>query len=50
VAWLWSGAVGLTIAGAWFFEGPGGFAIESFYVDGSAILGLALVLVGLAQL
>ena len=49
-AWLWSGAVGLTIAGALFFWGARVFAIESFYVDSSALLGLALVLVGLAQL
>ena len=32
------------------FWGARVFAIESFYVDSSAILGLALVLVGLAQL
>ena len=47
---MWSGAVGLTMAGAWFFWGARVFAIESFDVDSSAILGLALVLVGLAQL
>ena len=50
VAWLWSGAVGLTMAEALFFWGARVFAIESFYVDSSAILGLALVLVGLAHL
>ena len=50
VAWLWSGAVGLTMVGALFFWGARVFAIESFDLDSSAILGLALVLVGLAQL
>jgi len=50
VAWLWSGAVVLTMAGVWFFWGARVFAIESFYVDSGAIWGLALVLVGLAQL
>jgi hypothetical protein len=50
VVWLWSGAVGLTMAGALVFWGARVFAIESFYADSSAILALALVLVGLAQL
>jgi hypothetical protein len=49
-AWMWSGAVGLTMMGALFFWGGRVLAIESFYSDSSAILGLALILVGLAQL
>lgn len=49
VAWLWSGAVGLTMVGARFFWGGRRFAIESLYLDSSAILGLALILAGLAQ-
>jgi hypothetical protein len=50
LACLWSGAVGLTMVGALFFWGARVLAIESFYVDSSAILGLALILIGLAQL
>lgn len=50
VAWLWSGAVGLTMVGARFFWGARMSAIEGFYLDRSAILGLALIMVGLAQL
>jgi hypothetical protein len=49
-AWWWSGAVVLTMAGALLFWGALVFEVESFYVDSSAILGLALVLVGLAQI
>jgi hypothetical protein len=48
--WWWSGAVVLTMAGALLFWGARVFEVESFYVDSSAILGLALVLVGLAQI
>lgn len=50
VAWLWSGAVGLTIAGVLFFWGVRIFAIESLDADSGALLGLALVMVALAQL
>jgi hypothetical protein len=50
VAWLWSGALGLTMVGALFFWGARLFAPESFYLDSSVILGLALILVGLAHL
>jgi hypothetical protein len=50
VAWLWGGAVGLTMVGALFFWGARLFAMESFYRDSSAILGLALILAGLAHL
>jgi len=48
-AWLWSGAVGLTMVGARFFWGARLLAIESLYLDSSAILGLALIPVGLAR-
>jgi hypothetical protein len=44
----WSGAVVLTMAGALFFWGGRVFQVESFFVDSSALLGLALVLMGLA--
>jgi hypothetical protein len=37
------------MVGALFFWGARLFAIESLYLDSSAILGLALILVGLAQ-
>jgi hypothetical protein len=47
--WWWSGAVVLTMAGALLFWGARVFEVESFYIDSSAVLGLALVLVGLAQ-
>jgi hypothetical protein len=50
VVWLWGGAVGLTLLGALVFWGARVFAIESFYLVSSAILGLALILVGLARL
>jgi hypothetical protein len=43
----WMGAVILTMAGGLFFWGARVFQVESFYVDSSAILTLALVLVGL---
>ena len=46
--WCWSGAVVLTMAGALFFWGARVLAIESFYLDSSAIFGTALVLMGLA--
>jgi len=45
---LWSGAVVLTLAGALFFWGARVFEMEGFYLDSSAILGLALVLAGLS--
>ena len=48
--WLWSGAAVLTIAGSLFFWGARMFEMESLYIDSSAILGLALVLVGLTQI
>jgi hypothetical protein len=48
--WWWSAAVVLTMAGALLFWGARVFEVESFYVDSSAFLGLALVLVGLAQI
>jgi hypothetical protein len=48
--WWWSGAVVLTMAGALLFWGARVVEVESFYVDSSVILGLALVLVGLAQI
>ena len=47
-SWWWSGAAVLTMAGALLFWGARVFEVESFYVDSSVILGLALVLVGLA--
>jgi hypothetical protein len=47
---LWNGAFGLTVAGALFWWGARVFEVESFYADSSAILGLALVLVALAQI
>jgi hypothetical protein len=50
VDWLWSGAIVLTMTGALFFWGARLFEVESFYVDSSAVLGLALVLVGLTQI
>jgi ABC-type branched-subunit amino acid transport system permease subunit len=46
--WWWIGAVILTMAGGLFFWGARVFQVESFYVDSSAILALALVLVGVA--
>jgi hypothetical protein len=48
--WWGSGAVVLTMAGALLFWGARVVEVESFYVDSSVILGLALVLVGLAQI
>jgi hypothetical protein len=47
---LWSGAVVLTLAGGLFFWGARVFEVESFYLDSCAILGLALVLVGLTYI
>jgi hypothetical protein len=47
---LWSGAVVLTLTGALFYWGARVFEMESFYTDSSSVLGLALVLVGLAKL
>jgi hypothetical protein len=47
---LWGSAVVLTVAGALFFWGARVFEVEGFYSDSSAMLGLALVLVGLAQI
>jgi hypothetical protein len=47
---LWSGAVALTMTGALFFWGARVFEVESFYIDSSTVLGLALVLVGLAKI
>jgi hypothetical protein len=44
----WSGAVVLTMAGALFFWGARVLALESFYLDSGALLGLALVFMGLA--
>ncbi len=49
-SWLWSGAMVLTLTGTLFFWGARVFEMEGFYVDSSAILGLALVLVGLTQI
>jgi hypothetical protein len=49
-SWWWNGAAVLTMAGALLFWGARVFEVESFYVDSSAVLGLALVLVGLAQI
>jgi hypothetical protein len=46
-SWLWGGAVILTIVGALFFWGARVFEMEGFYIDSSAILGLALVLASL---
>ena len=46
----WSGAMVLTMAGALLFWGARVFEVESFYADSSAILGLALVLAGLARI
>jgi hypothetical protein len=48
--WLWSGAVILTIAGGLLFWGARVLDVDGFYVDSSAILGLALVLVSLTQI
>jgi hypothetical protein len=48
--WLWGGAVILTIAGGLFFWGARVFEVEGFYIDSSAILGLALVLVSLTRI
>jgi len=45
VAWLWSGTVGLTMVGARFFWGARLFAIESLYLNSSAILGLVRIMV-----
>lgn len=47
---LWSGAVALTLTGALFFWGARVLEVESFYIDSSTVLGLALVLVGLAKI
>jgi len=44
----WNGAVVLTVAGALVFWGGRVFEVESFPVDSSAILGLALVLAAIA--
>jgi hypothetical protein len=49
VALLWGSEVVLTLGGALLFWGARVFEVESFYVDSSAFLGLALVLVGLAK-
>jgi hypothetical protein len=49
-SWWWNGAAVLTMAGAWLFWGALVFEVESFYIDSSAVLGLALVLVALAQI
>jgi hypothetical protein len=46
----WSGAMILTLAGALFFWGAQVLKVESFYVESCALLGLALVLVGLARI
>jgi hypothetical protein len=46
--WWWSGAAVLTMTGALLFWGAHLFEVESFYIDSSVILGLALVLVGIA--
>lgn len=46
----WSGAVVLTLSGALFFWGGRVFEVESFLIDSSALLGLALVLVAIACL
>jgi hypothetical protein len=44
----WNGAVVLTLAGALVFWGGRVFEVESFFIDSSAILGLALVLAAIA--
>ena len=48
--WLWSGAVILMLAGGLLFWGARVLDVDGFYVDSSAILGLALVLVSLTQI
>ncbi|MEJ2671675.1 MAG: hypothetical protein P8168_05600 [Deltaproteobacteria bacterium] len=48
--WFLSGAAVLTVAGALFYWGAKVFEVESFYVDSSAVLGLALMLVTLSQI
>jgi hypothetical protein len=50
LGWLWIGAMILTMTGALFFWGARVFEVESFYADSSAVLGLALILVGLTQI
>jgi ABC-type branched-subunit amino acid transport system permease subunit len=46
----WGGAAILTLAGALFFWGAQVLEVENFYVDSCVLLGLALVLAGLAQI
>jgi hypothetical protein len=50
VTCLWGAAAWLTAVGALLFWGARVLEVDSFYADASAILGLALVLAGLAQL
>jgi hypothetical protein len=50
VSLLWGGAMVLTVVGALFYWGARALEVEGFYIDSSASLGLALVLVGLAQI
>jgi hypothetical protein len=47
---LGSAAVVLTMTGGMFVWGARVFEVESFYLDSSAVLGLALFLVGLAKI
>jgi hypothetical protein len=47
---FWGGALVLTLVGALLFWGARVFEVESFYLDSSATLGLALVLVSLATI
>jgi hypothetical protein len=47
---LWSGAMVLTLTGALFFWGARVFEVESFYLDSSIVLGLALILIGAAYI
>jgi hypothetical protein len=46
----WHGAALLTAAGALFFWGAQVLKMESLYIDSCVLLGLALALVGLAQI
>lgn len=47
---MWSGAVALTLVGSLMFWGAKLLEVESFYVDSSITLALALVLVGLTKI
>lgn len=45
VSLWWTGAMVLTLTGALLYWGAKVFEVDSFYVDSSAILGVALVMV-----